>query len=109
MKKMLIFVNLLLLFVLASPALHAEEEEISVKDGMQVILKMLKGANADVANGDFYNAGVKMMEFAEEFKELDMVEPTKGKKSQWDQIHKDINFLKLSTEKRFDFYPNPEI
>lgn len=90
MKNVLVSLVCLALVALFATQAMAEYNKEAVVKAMQAN-RALMGEISKAAGGkDFFTAAEKLMEVAKDFKSLDAVTPTKGKKEDWDRIHKGI-------------------
>jgi hypothetical protein len=52
--------------------------------------RLIGEINAAAGANDFYNAAVKLMELAEDFKTLEQTPPPRGSRAEWNRIHNEL-------------------
>jgi hypothetical protein len=69
---------------------YAEYDKVFVVGVMRSNGALLGELNKAVGDGDYYTAAEKFMTIAQNMKSLETVTSLKGKKAEWDSIHKDL-------------------
>ena len=87
MKKIAIVVLALLLVGIFAVQVLAQYDRDLVVKTMQSNRAVLGEVTKAAKENNFFVAAEKLMDIAKNFKGLDAVTPTKGKKEDWDRIH----------------------
>jgi hypothetical protein len=90
MKKQYIVMLGVLVFVLCAVQAFAAYDQAAVKAAMQKNASLYGEASKAAAEKDYFTAADKLMEIAKVFKSLDVINPDKAPKADWDRIHKEM-------------------
>jgi hypothetical protein len=90
MKKRSYWIIAVVVFLLITPQLFAQYNRDAVVSVMRNSYRLIGEINAAAGANDFYNAAVKLMELAEDFKTLEQTPPPRGSRAEWNRIHNEL-------------------
>ena len=87
MKRRFALIIAVLVLVLITPHLFAQYNRDAVVTQMRDNVRLLGKINAALEAGDFFTAGLGLMEMAEGSNAMAQMTPPKGSKMEWARIH----------------------
>ncbi len=90
MQRRYIVAVCVVVLMVCAVQVFAEYDRDAVRAAMQKNASLYGEASKAAAAKDYFTAADKLMEIAKVFKSLDVINPDKAPKADWDRIHKEM-------------------